>query len=283
MYETYQIDLPSSNSLLLNAKTARSVIGAALKDVPIPEKDRLLLFARNESNQTLQRNYQMDGCRYAAPAPVIIGGGDRRVVITALGPEGAALVKQHLVTIANALSIYVSSPWSLRPYTGECSVQPYGTRMYWCSTMVVEKNKRNFRAILERCPKDARGNPAPTMEVLNAQIKRAIVHGLVGQSLMLDELCATNLFAQLPSDERLNVNIVSGNPFMMRLHVGKGAHAIAIKNLIFSMDAELKGPWFAGQLRARMCGSIKPLLPHDLERIQAAEAKYQAAHAAKEE
>lgn len=282
MYVRYQIDLPSSNSSLLNAKTARSVIGAALKEAPIPEKDRLLLFARNESNQTLQRIHEIDGSSYAAPAPVIIGGGDRRVVITALGPEGVALVNKHLITIANALSIYVCSPWSLRPYTGDCSVQAFGTRMYWCPTMVVEKNKRNFRAILERSPKDDRGNPVPTMEVLDAPIKRAIVNGLVGQSLMLDEQCGTNLFAQLPSDERLNVNIVSGIPFMMRLHVGNGAHAIAIKNLIFSLDAELKGPWFAGQLRARNFGSIKPLLPRDIDHIQTSEAKYQAAQATRE-
>lgn len=268
MYEKYLIELPQADASLLNAKTARSVVGAALSSEDVFEKDRFLLFARDERGQPLQREFSLDGMRYAAPAPVLIGGTERRVVLIGLGTQGVELVRKHLVTIANALSRYTKSMWSLQHYSGACDVSTFGTRMYYSPTFVVEKNKRKFNAILERLPKAANGDPIPDMAVINNLLERAVVHGLIGQALMLDEDCGSNLFGKLPSAERLGVNIISGTPFMMRLNAASNAHAIAVKNLVFSMDAQLSGPWFAGQLRARLCGQIKPLLPRDLERIE---------------
>lgn len=278
MYQQYLIELPQTDSRLLNAKTARSVYGAAIEHASIEQVDRFLLAARDAQGQPLQRQFFQERV-YAAPAPVIIGGADRKVILTGLGSVGVGLLNRHLVTIANALSVYTKSAWTLKSYSGDCTITPYGTRMYFCPTFVVTQQKRLKAAILARCPLNDQKQHVPTLSVFTNVIERQIHEGLIAQALMLDHETGSNLAAQVPSAERLGVNIVSGIPFM--LPKGGTVSGIAVKNLIFSIDAELGGHWFAGQLRARGHGHIKPLLPRDLARIQEQAQQYQQANQAK--
>nr|WP_158386849.1 hypothetical protein [Comamonas testosteroni] len=268
MYQEFVLDLPNACPQRLNRFTVRSLLGSVLEKTPIPIEDRMALFHRDSTGQTINLSYGFNpatGASHGAPAPVTISASDRRVNLLAIGPEGARLLQAHLVTIANALSIELQSPWGVRSFSGECAIQAGPAVMYRCPEYLLEKNRRKYGEILRATMGDNKTD-RPSLQQLAPYIQKSLVSSLLGQAMMLDDLLGTDIAGGFPTDKRLAINIIAGTVYNARMQ-GKGAGmALSIKNLVFSMDAKLDGVWLAGQMRSKGMGRIKLLFTHELER-----------------
>ena len=270
MYLKYIVDFPLADAAVLNSKSARSLLGRSLNDRDMPEHARLALFSRDELNRPTSTRYVADpqrGTFYSAPAPVAIAGGERRLILTAIGPQGIALLKAHFLTLVEAISRSVSSPWSVRSYSGECMLGP-GGRTYICNSMVLEKNTKKLKRILEEHFPEPNSRRVLTIEMLAPYIKQSIINSMMGQALYLDEQLGSSLAGQIPSDDNIDLVIHGGDPFFEKIQPNSPALGIVVRRLEFFMNMDIQGVWFAGQMRSHGGGAIQLIQSKRLREIE---------------
>lgn len=261
MYLEYLVRIKDTSEEVLTPQNARSVLGAALqKSAEVFPSE---LFGHNSDGGNVQTLYSLpnDHIHYAAPATVAVSGGQNFLRLTAVGPHGCKVLREHITQVANAIGQFTQKPYVTNTYSGEVGIQASGPQMYGCSSFILQKNTKHLLELLKDCPRDSSGRWKVNFDQLKPAIEKSLVRGLIGQALHLDYLSngqSDSLMSQMPTNERLAVQVLDGTTFFYRTEKHRGL-ALAIRNLTFSMDAKLSGPWSAGQLRARGFGSIRPL------------------------
>ena len=261
MYLEYLVRLKDAPEGVLTPQNARSLLGVALQKSPgeFPS----VLFGHDSEGRNIQTLYSLpnDHIHYAAPATVTVSGGQNFLRLTAVGPQGCEVLRAHIAQVAHAIGQLTQQPYSINVYSGDVGIQPSGPQMYGCSSFILQKNTKHLLRLLKDCSRDSSGRWDVDFDNLKPAIEKSLVRGLIGQALHLDHLLAgqsDSLMGQMPTNERLGVQVLEGTTYFYRTDKHRGL-ALAIRNLKFSMDAKLSGPWSAGQLRARGFGSIRPL------------------------
>ena len=256
MYLEYLVRLIDAPPGTITPKNARGVLNAALFQFggSVPPA----LFGHDADGRNLQTLYTLPGERiqYAAPPVVAISGGQNFVRLTGIGPVGCDLLRGQIGQMAEAISRYTKQLYSIQTYSGSVGIEPSRPHLYHVGSMILQKNTKHLATLL---PTDAAGRWQANFDDLVPHIEKAVVRGLTGQALHLDALMpeAEQLFGRMPSDERLAVKVLGGTTYFHAMSDKHKGAALAIRNLTFTLDAKLSGPWSIGQLRAHGFGAIR--------------------------
>lgn len=231
---------------------ARKMLACACDGKPVDPA----VFNRDAGGKTLQGVFDHMGVG-RLPA-VITSGGKGYLRLTGMGSDGAAIVTKSAATIAQALSTYLDGclfESKLSQTSIGIDVKGQKTNiLYRIHNLCVTKKLDHYREIV-----NAAGG-RPSLEDIEPLIVRAISRGLLSQAKTLDGTDDTRLEGLLPDDETLDIEILDGRPIFLPISddgKGKMVTALGVMNLVFSMNANLTGPWYVGALRARGYGLIR--------------------------
>lgn len=228
--------------------TARAMVARACDGVSIDPA----IFARGKDGKSEQRvfGHTADGEGFGAVPSVCFGGGQGFVRLYGLGARGAQLILENAGSIAAALSkLHGNCPYQFKMNEGKCEIGPPDGSAYRIRNLVVSKKRDHFAAIAT--------SGLPTLEAMTPLIKRAIVRGLMGQALALDEETGSNFASVVKDDAELDIRIFDGKPVFIPLKEGVKTCALGVHGLLFTMNCKLSGPWFVGHLRSRGFGYIE--------------------------
>lgn len=231
--------------------TSRELIAKACDGLEINPQ----IFARQANGQTINHVYghTADGQGYGAVPAVCFGGGSGLIRMYGMGQHGADLLMEEAATIGTAVSKLLGTSYAFKLNEGRCEITPNKPGIYRIRNLVVAKKRYQFAAIAD--------GRMPTLEEMTPLIRNAIVRGITGQAMAIDEQCENQseilLAGQIPNEGALDVRIFHGKPVFIPLKKGKKACALGIHNLEFTMNLRLSGPWFAGHLRSRGFGYIQ--------------------------
>jgi len=250
MYKELLISLPRALNRKLFPDEARALVARAVDGYPVDP----LLFHRQPDGKTMQGCYGFarEGEGWGIPPLIAFGGGYGGIRLTGLGRQGAELLAVQTRLVIEALSAYLGAPCRYRFNDGDCRLAYSSPRLYQIDQLVVsKKNRRSFRY------READGRTF-LLSSIRPLIQRAIVGGLISQARFLDRHSRSpSLESEIGTDEMLGLQLLAGRPLIGNIKKGARADALVVRNLVFSLDMELHGPWFAGHLRSRGCGLIR--------------------------
>ncbi len=260
MYLEYLVRLIDAPAGVFTPQNARTVLGMALQQSG--EAFPSVLFGHEEGGGNVQTLYSLPGdhLHYAAPPMVAVSGGSNFLRLTAVGPQGCDALREHVARVAQAVGKFTGHLYSIATYSGKVEIEPSRPTLYQCSALILQKNTKHLIALMKNFPKDDAGRWNVDFGALIPTIEKSLVRGMIGQALHLDHQMpdGESLFGRMPSDERLAIKVLEGTTYFYRTEKHRGL-ALAIRNLVFTMDVKLSGPWSAGQLRSRGFGAIRQL------------------------
>ena len=189
------------------------------------------------------------------PAVIVSGGQGGYVRLTGFGAAGIKAVMENAVTIADALSKKLSGCiYRSRLSRGEVGIDSNtkgGDLAYFCRHLFLSKKLYHYQDIA------ARHAARPPLSAVAPLVKHEIERGLLSQCLSLKHFNpeGKDLILDLPDPESLGIEILEGEVFYLPIE-GKNK-GLAIKNLVFTMNLNLTGPWHVGRMRSRGYGLIR--------------------------
>lgn len=229
----------------------RKLVAKACDGLPIDP----LLFNRQTDGKCIQGQFDRDrpGEPYsgiALPPVAIFDGGQGFIRIYTLGEVGRTLMQKCAPTVAHAVARHIGGAYTFDLKEGECNIEPRSTpSLFSIRRLVVAKHRRNTQKFSQR------GEGAQDVE---DELKTLVIRGLISQARWLHGNGADKLEYRIPDDGSLGFHIAKGE--FVTVKIKNNAYASAYKNLIFSMNLSLKGPWYSGLLRSRGYGKIQPYI-----------------------
>lgn len=222
---------------------ARRMVAKALGEYSSPQ-----LFGADENGRHLGRRIN-----HLPPiTPIVFGGGAGFIRITGVGQPGKEILAREMGNIFTALSKHTVSPVAMEMKEGEHKYTRKGFRAYRIGNLALAKFGKvrgtKFIVLLDqygKCSSDA--ERAEVLQAATPLIVEVIDKGLAGM--------ADQLGIDLPSD--LGITIFSGELGMCRIHDDRPGHIGVVRNLQFSMEGELVGPWSVGHLRGHGYGQVR--------------------------
>lgn len=229
--------------------TARELVAEATDAFPVNP----LLFNRQPDGKAVQGCYgaAADGEGWGVPPLVCFGSSPGCIRLVGLGPQGAALVTNEAPTLGSAIAMHLgNTPYTFKTISGDCTVERSYPMVYRVRRLVVSKK---LNAINRH-----KDNESFTLQSVEPLIRRALISGLLSQARFLDETCSgVERESAIGTDEMIGLRILEGRPIIGRIKKEAKAHALIVRDLVVSLDLDLKGPWFAGHLRSRGYGLIR--------------------------
>jgi len=228
---------------------ARRLVAEACDGISVPP----LLFNRQPDGKTIQGRYwhkDRNHIEAALPHPPVVSfdGGKGFLRIFMLGQPGRDLMVESASTIGNAIAKRVGGPYAFSMNEGNCKVNVYNTPiLYSIRRLVVSKDpvkSLRYRSV------------AP--EEVQDDLRRIILRGLISQARWLDQHGASKLEFAVPDENGLGFEIAEGE--YAPIEIKEGKYAAGYIKLVFAMNLDLGGPWFAGHLRSRGYGQIRKLI-----------------------
>jgi len=251
MYTELIIRPKSKEDIIFYPDVARAVVAESLDGIDIPP----LLFNRDIDGKALQGRTSFKGrdhieSNIGHPPAIFFDGGKGFIRIFGLGKPGRELLHNHCGAIAQAVGKQTGSPFSTDLKHGTCGISRKGTTLYSIRQLVIEKNPK-------KANKYIRVDPISVQEDIQTEIYR----GLIAQAQWLDEhneQGASNLERFIPDIGTLDVDIISGES--TPIPIKNNILAAGFKQLVFSMNITLTGPWLCGHLKSRGYGHIRPYI-----------------------
>lgn len=228
--------------------TVRSLVAKACDGLSVNPA----IFARQADGKTIQRvfGHTADGEGYGAVPSICFGGGNGLVRLYGMGVRGDELLSESAGTILTAVSgLLNNTPCRFEIWSGNCEVGHPNGSGFKIRNLVVAKKRYQYAEFAEK--------RIPTLVEMTPLIKRAIVRGLIGQALTLDEETHSQLARQIPTDDMLDIKIFEGKPVFKPTKAGSKGCVLGVQDLVFTMNISLSGPWFVGHLRSRGFGLIQ--------------------------
>lgn len=229
--------------------TARKLLAEALDGMTVSP----LLFNRTSDGKTIQDKYwhaERNHLEAALPYPPVVyfDGGKGFLRLFMLGQPGRELMAVSASAIGTAIGRHLGGPFSFAINEGDCTIKQFHSPMlYSIRRLVVTKNPLKSQRYIKVPPADVADD-----------LRRVILRGLLSQAKWLDAHGASRLEYAIPDEETLGFSIADGMPTPIEIKEGKLAAGYA--KLVFSMNLDLGGPWFAGHLRSRGYGQIRKLI-----------------------
>lgn len=228
---------------------ARELVAEATDAFPVNP----LLFNRQPDGKTVQGCYgtASEGEGWGIPPLVCFGASKGCIRLVGFGPEGVALVTNDAPTLGTAVAMHLgNTPYTFKTLSGDCTVERSHPTVYRVRQLVVSKKLNTMNS--------HKGEDGFTLQSVEPLIRRALIGGLLSQARFLDEACSGGgREAAIGTDEMIGLRVLEGRPVIGRIKKDVKAHALIVRDLLVSLDLDLKGPWFAGQLRSRGYGLIR--------------------------
>jgi hypothetical protein len=212
-----------------------------------------LLFNRQPDGKTVQGCYGTvrDGEGWGVPPAVCFGASRGCIRLIGLGPTGASAVTEAAPTLGAAIAMHLgNSPYTFKTLSGNCSVARSHPTVYRVRQLAVSKKLQTINRHKEE--------DVLTLQSVDPLIRRALIGGLLSQARYLDDACpGEGREAAIGTDEMIGLRVLDGRPVIGRIKKDVKAHALIVRDLVVSLDLDLKGPWFAGHLRSRGYGLIR--------------------------
>lgn len=244
---------PREQRTLRSSRQARAFVAMACDNHPVNPA----IFSRDADGKTRQGTI-LDAASNEAYgiAPLIFFGGGRGLIrITALGPEGRALLEANTPLIYAAISLNLGRPCQFRLNQGNCSLQRSYPHLYYVPEVsLIKKGQRIARHVDEQY--------RASLESCHCLILKAIRGGLISQSTLLDQQDGGNRLAAIGTDEEMGIEVLQGYPFIDKMQSKGGQVFLNIRHLVFSIDMDLTGPWLIGRLRSQGLGLVSPHRTH---------------------
>lgn len=248
MYKELLIFPESIKGQPMYPDTVRSLVSKACDGIAInPE-----IFARQADGKTIQRvfGHTADGEGFGAIPSICFGGGNGLIRLYGIGKSGRQILTESAGTILTAVSALLNNtPCRFEVKSGDCEIGDPDGGGFKIRNLVVAKKRYQYAEFAEK--------RMPTLVEMTPLIKRAIVRGIIGQAMMLDEETGSRHADRLPTDDMLDIKIFEGKPVFMPTKAGKKGCVLGVQDLVFSMNLSLSGPWFVGHLRSRGFGLIQ--------------------------
>lgn len=241
--------------------TARKLLAEALDGVAVPP----LLFNRTADGKTIQDKYWHEDKGHleaALPYPPVVSfdGGKGFLRLYMLGQPGRELLMETASIIGAAVGKHVGGPYSFAMNEGDCTIKQNHTPiLYSIRRLVVTKDPHKAKRYIKVPPSDVEDD-----------LRRIVMRGLISQARWLDANGASKLELEyaipdkkkleyaIPDENTLGFTVADGMP--TPIEIKEGTLAAGYKNLVFSMNLDLMGPWFSGHLRSRGYGHIRKLV-----------------------
>lgn len=192
-----------------------------------------------------------EGEGWGVPPLVIFGGGQGLIRMVGLSQEGVELVEKTAPIVGTALSMMLESPYTFKRRSGECALkESSGALVYSVKTLALSK-KRNA---VERA-KSPSGEY--TLESVDALIRRAVIGGIISEARFLDERDGGSRESVIGTDDMLGLTVHEGTPTFVPVKREQPVHALAVSNLVFTMNLDVKGMWYGGILRSHGMGLMR--------------------------
>lgn len=234
---------------IIYPETARSLVAKSCDGLAIDPE----VFTRQPDGTTRQGvfGHHSTGEGYGIPPAVVFNGGRGFIRLYGIGQRGSELVSREAPQIATAISLHTHSPYTFTVNTGECALEDRGyAQLYGIKTLIVAKKKYQFAALT--------GGGLPTLTAMTPLIQRAIVRGIISQARLLDtDAGRPAKETVIGTDEMLDIRVLAGKPVFVPIKTGARIHALGVRNVVFSINLNMTGPWVVGHLRSRGFGLIK--------------------------
>jgi hypothetical protein len=229
---------------------ARKLVALATDKFPINP----LVFNRQDDGMTVQGGYGTpeDGEGWGVP-PVISFGSSRGCIrLVGLGPQGVEILANEAPILGTAIARHLgNSPYKFKTYSGDCTIEQGRPALYRIRQLVISKKINVINA-------HKRPDGTLTLESVDQLIRRAILGGILSQARFLDDSCGDlSRSSAIGTDDMVGLRILDGSITFGLIKTGTRAHALIVRNLVFSLNLTLSGPWYAGLLRSRGYGLIR--------------------------
>lgn len=230
------------------SEQARSIVAKACHESNVnPE----IFNRRKEDGKSIQRvfGHTADGEGYGAIPSIVFGGGKGFVRIIGFGKKGTKLLSENASTISTAVSqMYDNSPYRFDMKSGNCTIDHPDGSTFKIHNLIVTKKREHYSDIAQ--------NGIPSLESMTHLIEKAIIRGLIGQALTIDEETGSNCAGAIKTDKGMGIKIFAGTPVFIPIKEGTKKCALGVHKLEFTMNCGISGPWFVGHLRSRGFGQI---------------------------
>ena len=254
MYSELIIRPKALQDTILYPDTARKLVAEALDGINVPP----LMFNRKEDGKTITDRYWHDDpnhltAKMGKPPVVIFDGGKGFVRLYMLGKTGRELMDETASTIGAAVAKHVGGAYAFSMNEGMCKIEPRNTpTMYSARRIVMTKEAAKAKRYMFVPPHEVSGD-----------IRSVLLRGLISQARWLDEDTGgeCNLEHLIPDEDSLGFFVADGES--APILINDKNYATGYSKLAFSMQLELSGPWYAGNLRSRGYGGIRKLILRD--------------------
>lgn len=251
MYSELIIRPKALQDQILYPDTARKLVAEALDGVTIPS----LLFNRQSDGKTIQGRYWHEDANHLTakmgkPPVVIFDGGKGFIRLYMLGKTGRELMQETASIIGAAVAKHVGGPYAFSMNEGDCKIEPRNTPvMYSARRIVMTKEAAKAKRYMQVPPQEA-----------SEDIRRVVLRGLISQARWLREDTdgECSLEHLIPDEDSLGFFVADGESAPVLINDNN--YATGYAKLAFSMQLELAGPWYAGNLRSRGYGGIRKLV-----------------------
>lgn len=247
MYSEFIIRPAALADKFIYPDTARKLVAEACDGLQLPP----VLFNRQADGKTLQGKYWHEDKNHieaGLPLPPVVSydGGKGFLKVLMFGEPGRDLMAETAAHIATAVGRHVGGAYSFMMNEGDCNIQPRSTPvLYSIRRLVASKKPEGSRQYIKTDPADVSDN-----------LRRIILRGLISQARWMDDNGTSGLYESVPHEDSLGFHIAEGRSIPIEIKEGKLAAGYA--GLTFTMNLMLVGPWFAGHLRSRGYGQIRP-------------------------
>ena len=224
----------------------RDLIAASTDAYPVDP----ILFRREQEGRHHVIRYPDIGADggVAAPPPVTFGGGLGYLRVRGIGKEGAQAVLKNAPFIGSAISDYFDGDlYTFKFAEGPCYIEPSRPLIYACP-MLLMVNRPSVMARL------AGSERKLTLESVDASVRKVMINSVLAQARYLDTQDGGNRESVIGTDDMLGLRVLEGSPLMVK--VKHGVHFAAVRDLVFSINLDLKGPWYAGARRSQGYGQL---------------------------
>lgn len=253
MYSELIIRPKALEGTILYPDLARKIVSEAVlsQKVKIPN----LIFNRHENGKSIEgRFFHEDpnhiSAKLAKPPVVSFDGGKGFIRLYMLGKTGRDLMAETAPLLSSAIAKHVGGPYGFLMNEGMCKLSVRDNPiLYTTRRLMMTKSRDNNRKYENVAPQD-----------ISDEIRRVILKGLISQAKWLDEDTNGECSYEhlIPDENSLGFYIAEGKSCLIMIdekNFGSG-----YKNLSFSMNLEMTGPWAAGMLRSKGCGKISKLI-----------------------
>lgn len=175
------------------------------------------------------------------------------IEIIGLGERGIKAIRDNSLALMAALSSHYGASF-LKTTDGKCSARTADDpKLYRIKNLLVDKrpdSKKHGECLKFDLPSNF------ALSDIEPLVRRSIIRGIVSQAATIDRETRSTIEANLPHDEGFDIRLVDGRSLIAK--VGQGTYVIAA-NLVFSLNLNLKGPWFVGLRRSCGYGEIREI------------------------